>query len=370
MAEDPLHDIIEAVRARLRTEVETQLQTLEARQQQELAEAERRSQLELQTLRAEIEESRTAAAAAERAREEAEQALATERHLAQARLEEERRTASDQLEKLQQALQLVEAERSSQGHETVAVTASAGRLRSKNLLDGLREIDAAASVSDALSTRARAAAATASRSTLFLANGSQLDPWSGDPAAAPVSGSDPDERTARIAADASRTRTAVRQNGSCAVPVLLDGATVAVLCAEIDPGAEPTAAWADEVEVLARHGAARLGYLTALRSAQARQPLAQPVVAPSSTAPLEQEDTEAAARRYARLVVSEIKLYNGSAVEEGRSRRDLLKRLGPEIERARRLYEERVPSSVAARPDYFQQELVQTLAGGDPSRLG
>jgi hypothetical protein len=78
----------------------------------------------------------------------------------------------------------------------------------------------------------------------------------------------------------------------------------------------------------------------------------------------------ASARRYARLLVSEIKLYNESAVMEGRSRRDLLVRLGPEIDRARRLFEQRVPASVAGRADYFQQELIQTLAGGDPSLLG
>jgi hypothetical protein len=68
--------------------------------------------------------------------------------------------------------------------------------------------------------------------------------------------------------------------------------------------------------------------------------------------------------------VSEIKLYNETEVQEGRSRRDLLARLGPEIDRARRLYEERVPAVVAERSGYFQQELIQTLAGGDPSLLG
>ena len=41
------------------------------------------------------------------------------------------------------------------------------------------------------------------------------------------------------------------------------------------------------------------------------------------------------ARRYARLLVSEIKLYNEAAVRLGRQKRDLLERLKPEIERAR-----------------------------------
>ena len=68
--------------------------------------------------------------------------------------------------------------------------------------------------------------------------------------------------------------------------------------------------------------------------------------------------------------MSEIKLYNEAAVRTGRERRDLLSRLRPEIDRARRLYEERVPPVVGARGQYFQQELVQTLADGDPALLG
>jgi hypothetical protein len=82
------------------------------------------------------------------------------------------------------------------------------------------------------------------------------------------------------------------------------------------------------------------------------------------------DDQAQGARRYARLLVSEIKLYNEHAVRTGRERRDLLQRLKPEIERARRLYDERVAPSIRAREVYFQQELVQTLADGDQSLLG
>jgi len=48
---------------------------------------------------------------------------------------------------------------------------------------------------------------------------------------------------------------------------------------------------------------------------------------------------------------------------------DLLARLGPEIARARRLYEQRVPAS-RERAALFQHELVHTLAAGDATRLG
>jgi hypothetical protein len=127
---------------------------------------------------------------------------------------------------------------------------------------------------------------------------------------------------------------------------------------------------------VARYGAAHLGYLTALRTAQARQWLANAPAATGSAgadaagASGATEEAVASAHRYARLVVSEVKLYNEAAVQAGRSHRDLVDRLGSEIERARRLYDERVPASVPGRADFFQQELVQILAGGDPSLLG
>ena len=76
------------------------------------------------------------------------------------------------------------------------------------------------------------------------------------------------------------------------------------------------------------------------------------------------------ARRFARLLVSEIKLYNEQKVREGRERGDLYSRLREEIERSRQMYEKRVAPPVAARFDYFHYELVNTLAEGDPAKLG
>ena len=57
-------------------------------------------------------------------------------------------------------------------------------------------------------------------------------------------------------------------------------------------------------------------------------------------------------------------------MEQGRTERDLLTRLGPEIERARRLYEEKIPAAVRQRVDCFDEEVVRTLAGGDAGLLG
>jgi hypothetical protein len=76
------------------------------------------------------------------------------------------------------------------------------------------------------------------------------------------------------------------------------------------------------------------------------------------------------ARRFARLLVSEIKLYNEPKVKEGRSRNDIYDRLREDIDRSRQMYDKRVAPPVAARHDYFHQELVNTLAEGDPAKLG
>ena len=76
------------------------------------------------------------------------------------------------------------------------------------------------------------------------------------------------------------------------------------------------------------------------------------------------------ARRFARLLVSEIKLYNEQKVKEGRSQGNLYERLREDIDRSRQMYDKRVAPPVAARYDYFHQELVNTLAEGDPNKLG
>lgn len=76
------------------------------------------------------------------------------------------------------------------------------------------------------------------------------------------------------------------------------------------------------------------------------------------------------ARRFARLLVSEIKLYNEQKVTEGRSQGDLYPRLREYIDRSREMYDKRVKPEVAQRYDYFHHELVTTLAEGDEAKLG
>ncbi len=76
------------------------------------------------------------------------------------------------------------------------------------------------------------------------------------------------------------------------------------------------------------------------------------------------------ARRFARLLVSEIKLYNEQKVKEGREASDLYERLREAIDRSREMYDKRVQPTVVERFDYFHYEVVNTLAEGEESKLG
>lgn len=76
------------------------------------------------------------------------------------------------------------------------------------------------------------------------------------------------------------------------------------------------------------------------------------------------------ARRFSKLLVSEIELYNKDSVEEGRKKGDLYQRLKKDIDRSRETYEKRFAHTVAKQFDYFHEELVRTLAENDPVLLG
>ena len=106
-----------------------------------------------------------------------------------------------------------------------------------------------------------------------------------------------------------------------------------------------------------------------------------PVQAPSASGeprltgpmapPDEDEDEQRVeARRFAALLVSEIKLYNERAVREGRAQRNLYKRLKGEIDLSRQMYEQRIPEAVRAGSDFLREELVRILADGRPEALG
>jgi hypothetical protein len=87
-------------------------------------------------------------------------------------------------------------------------------------------------------------------------------------------------------------------------------------------------------------------------------------------APKDEEEQRAEARRFARLLVSEIKLYNERAVEEGRAEGNLYRRLKQEIDLSRQIYEQRIPESIRTENDFLHEELVRILADGRPEALG
>ncbi len=93
-----------------------------------------------------------------------------------------------------------------------------------------------------------------------------------------------------------------------------------------------------------------------------------------STAPIPEkagdEGLHEEARRLARLLVTEIKLYNEEQVEAGRRAGDLYARLKEDIDRSRQIFDERVDPRVREQNDYFKDALVRILAGGDESSLG
>jgi len=91
-------------------------------------------------------------------------------------------------------------------------------------------------------------------------------------------------------------------------------------------------------------------------------------VTPVRSPEIERKHEEA--RRFARLLVSEIRLYNEQAVQDGRAARDIYNRLKEDIDRSREMFEQRVPADVRADSNYFYEELVRILGDGDPDTLG
>jgi hypothetical protein len=97
---------------------------------------------------------------------------------------------------------------------------------------------------------------------------------------------------------------------------------------------------------------------------------APPAASVGSARSPEEEARQEEARRFARLLVSEIKLYNEDEVERGRAEKDIGVRLKDDIERSREMFEKRISEDVRTGHDYFRDELVRILADGDADALG
>jgi hypothetical protein len=123
--------------------------------------------------------------------------------------------------------------------------------------------------------------------------------------------------------------------------------------------------------------------LTAMRKAGGvaaeEAPPVQPAAAtvtPAATAPAaaapatEEDELHKKARRFAKLLVEEIRLYNQPKVDEGRQQKDLYERLKVDIEKSRATYDKRYAESAVASSDYFTQELIRILADNDVTLMG
>jgi hypothetical protein len=247
----------------------------------------------------------------------------------------------------------------------------------QRLLDAVRSLGRARSLSETLDTLALCAAGETHRAAVLTIRGGRVHGWRfigfGPLDLEPSIELSPDQ--AGIIAHAVRANAVTSgqpapsfaelpHGASCiALPIALGGEVVAVLYAD---GDESRALNPDALEILTRYAARGIEALTAFKVARSLTAAASVSDAPATAA---DEDGEAAARRYARLLVSEIKLYHEDSVAAGRRDRDLSSRLGGEISRARALYEQRIPPHVRYRAAYFDDELVRTLADGDRSLL-
>jgi hypothetical protein len=378
MPSDALNSEIDTLRARLQAELETQLTTiqtkLDERHQAELAEARRVTAAEarehwssrLDALRAEW----ASQLRAEVAGASAESARAHAAEIARLRAEKSF------------AISATEAGGARSPHT------DASRAALHRLAGTLRTLSEASSLTATLDALADGAAAEAADTALFVVsnvadvgratNGlapasERLERWRSvsfdDDETDPVTPADGAMahavRTRQPTVTTKRTDDAAPGapgRSGLVVPIVVGDKCVAVLYAEGEADVEAAAVWPDAIRILCQHASVCLAQLTAVRIAQA--------LGAGNNRPATSEEDDGSARRYARLLVSEIKLYNEAAVRTGRERRDLLERLRPEIDRARRLYEARVPVSIGHRSTLFQQELVQTLAEGDPNLLG
>jgi hypothetical protein len=126
-----------------------------------------------------------------------------------------------------------------------------------------------------------------------------------------------------------------------------------------------------EVNAVRRSGTAPADE-TQPAAATATTTTAAPVAAAAAAAaPATVEDElHRKAKRFAKLLVEEIKLYNQPRVAEGKHNRDLYERLREDIEKSRATYDKRYGETTVAAANYFNQELIRVLADNDVSLMG
>jgi hypothetical protein len=180
-------------------------------------------------------------------------------------------------------------------------------------------------------------------------------------------------------------------------PVRVGGRTVAILVAERGADEGP---WHPEALAIAAHAARlrleadlawrrlRAGHVAEPESAPAPRPAPVPVPVPVPVAAAvatesaieispwaETPDrpgvdpTHEEWKRFARLVATDIRLYNEDLVQQGRAQRDLASRLAEPIQRGRESFLRRFPDAGEEGGRALRDAFVQVLAGGDATLL-
>jgi chemotaxis protein histidine kinase CheA len=396
-------------------ELRKALEELRAQAQQQLDTTRRIAQGEIEKAHAEIDKARAetdqARAESESARADADvsraETEATRVHAKQevarahAEIEKSRKAAAAEAEEVLitrlTAAHTVSERKTAEGIERAHTDNHQLELsRAARLADAIRNLDEARGLSEVLERLVQCSGHEVDRAAMLLVKGGRLQGWrlagfapgasarsidlsvedaglAGVVIESGVSASRPSDATDGPALPPFASNSGDRH--AMALPVRVGGEVVAVLYADAPrPNAPSSAArWPAILEVLVRHASRVLEGMTVEQAAGLSLP--RPMARGSHSAvpgPVEQAGNgdEDAARRYARLLLSEIRMYHEPMVDAGRRSADLMSRLHGEIERARKLYEARVPASVQARTEYFDQELVRTLAGGDRTLLG
>ena len=352
------------------------------------------------------------------------QALAEDREIASREIRRQLEREVDQkmhdaLETAEHRMRMALADGEAKAAAELKAAVAAARVKEREiemaaitrLLESIRGLDGATSLSEVLDALALAAAREAARAAVVVLRADRIQGWrmSGfGPRDAQPKSIDlalPESGVIGLAIGAARpvttrdSQTAAIGPGfetlpsdkmGLAVPVIVGGRVVAVVYADavsINGQQERPvpSGWPELIEILARHAGRCLEALTSQKSTPRISAPGAPSThgapgaqgpasgaSPSGPSAMMQitDGVQAAARRTARLLIADIRLFHEPAVSEGRRHRNLLSRLAPEIEKARQAYNDQVPQGVRSHTDYFHQELIRTLAGGDASLLG
>jgi len=97
---------------------------------------------------------------------------------------------------------------------------------------------------------------------------------------------------------------------------------------------------------------------------------AEPAAPIAPAEPAELGPLHLRARRFARVEVAKLRLFEADAVRAGRARRNLYEALRDSIDAARETFRQSFLAPCPGIPDYLHLELVRTLANDDPELLG